>query len=389
MAAMQSPSADRLQAEQLARAGRTVEAIELFKRISDQNPTDIEARLWVARLNLRLGKTDEAEDGFRSVLREHPADVDARIGLGVTLMRRGAADEALAILLDTKPDAGENADLFSALARAYRRTGDDRLALEYFQRARALAPDDPDIVTGLEATALAYGHTIALDGFGEFGNNDSNSASASVEVSLRVSPRVHLQADFRVQKRSGLSDATAGGGIRWRAGRSTTVEFRAIGGSDNASLPNADLSAGVLRYAGIFEIGGGIRRLSFTGVDVVAASPVFAWDGERWRFDGRYTFSRSHFEASNKSAGDHSGLLRETWRGWPRVWLNASYAYGIESFEQLTADRIASLGSSTVASGIRINLPSLSVINATWEHQWRSNGMVIDRFTVSFLRAFP
>jgi hypothetical protein len=193
-----------------------------------------------------------------------------------------------------------------------------------------------------------------------------------------------------VQQRSGSTDAIGGGGVLWRAGRATTVDFRAVGGSGNTSLAEADLSAGVTHYAGVFEIGGGIRRLSFTGVDVVAASPVFAWEyGDRWRLDSRYTYSRSHFEVSNQSAGDHSVLMRETWRGWPRVWLNASYAYGIESFEQLTADRIASLGSTTVAGGVRVNLPSLSVITATWEHQWRSNNTAIDRFTVSFLRSFP
>ena len=124
-------------------------------------------------------------------------------------------------------------------------------------------------------------------------------------------------------------------------------------------------------------------------MNVVAASPVFAWDAERWRLDSRYTYSRSHFEQTDQVAGDNSVMLRGTWRRWQRVWLNASYAYGIESFEQLTADRIASLGSTTIASGIRFNLPSLSVVNATWEHQWRSNGSHIDRFTVSFLRSFP
>jgi len=45
----------RVRAEQLARAGRTVEALELFRQVVAQNPGDIEARLWVARLDLRMG----------------------------------------------------------------------------------------------------------------------------------------------------------------------------------------------------------------------------------------------------------------------------------------------------------------------------------------------
>src|SRR5262249_56011041 len=86
----QSSSGDRVRAEQLARAGQTVAALELYQRIVADNPRDVEARLWIARLHLRLGRIEEAEAGFRDVLRDHPADVDARIGLGSPLIRRRA-----------------------------------------------------------------------------------------------------------------------------------------------------------------------------------------------------------------------------------------------------------------------------------------------------------
>ena len=52
---------DRQHAEELARAGRTAEALALFMRLVEINPSDIEARLWVARLDLRVGRVAEAE----------------------------------------------------------------------------------------------------------------------------------------------------------------------------------------------------------------------------------------------------------------------------------------------------------------------------------------
>src|SRR3954465_1255006 len=116
MAGLQAPVPDRTRAEDLARAGRSAEAIELFTHIVDTNPADAEARLWVARLQLRLGRTVEAEAGFRSVLREHPGDVDALIGLALVLTRTGAWPDALAILQEMEPAAGQNADLFAAPA---------------------------------------------------------------------------------------------------------------------------------------------------------------------------------------------------------------------------------------------------------------------------------
>jgi hypothetical protein len=386
----QSPASERRHAEDLARAGRTVEAIELFGRIVATDPTDVEAQLWVARLALRLGRTADAETGFRSVLREHPADIDAHIGLGMVLTRTGAWQEALAILTEVEPNAGENSDLFGALARAYRRGGDDRRALDYFRRARALAPHDPDIAAGFEAVARTYGHWIAVEGFGQGGAPGASAGSGTLALDVRTAPRLHLDASVRMQNGSGYSDVIAGAGFVWRAARTTTASLHVLGGSDNLALPRTDISGDVMHYAGAFEIGGGVRQLSFAGADVVAASPVFAWNpNDRWRIDGRYTYSRSSFDDTAQSTGDHSVLLRETWQGWRRAAVQAAYAYGIESFEDLTADRLGSLGTTTLAAGVRIDVASLTRITTTWEHQWRSNDTRIDRITVSVVQSIP
>jgi cytochrome c-type biogenesis protein CcmH/NrfG len=385
--ACQPPSADRSHAEQLARSGQTVEALAIFKRIVTQNPADPEVRLWIARLQLRLGRTEEAEAGFRSVLLEHPSDVDARIGLGAALTRKDDWREALVILHDAEEDAGNNADLFAALARAYRRAGDDRRALDYYQRAIALAPGDPDLVDGYEAAVRAYGSSIVVEGFGEGGVSDARSLS--LIASVRVLPRLEIEGRARVQNRNGSSDTLVGGGGIWRINRSTNLAIRGVGGAGNISLPNADLMTEVRHYRGAFEIGGIVRRLSFSDVDVTAASPLLAWGtGERWRLASRYTYSWSSFHATGESSGDHSVLLRETFRAWRRVDMTATYAYGIENFEDLTADRIGNLDANTVAATLQIRLPSLMSVATTWERQWRSNDSRLDRLTVVVMQGF-
>jgi hypothetical protein len=138
---------------------------------------------------------------------------------------------------------------------------------------------------------------------------------------------------------------------------------------------------------GEFEIGASLRFLSFEGTDVVAVSPLVSWDRDRTRLDARYTYSRSEFETTGQTAGDHSVMLRETWRGWRRVWLQFTYAYGIESFEQLTADRVGSLGSTTLAGSVKVVAPKFDLVT-TWEHQWRSNDTAVDRLTVAVVRFF-
>jgi YaiO family outer membrane protein len=379
----------RVRAEQLARAGRTVEALELFRQVVAQNPGDIEARLWVARLDLRIGNVDNAEATCRSILREHPGDVDAKIGLGNALMRKGASDEALTILLEAEGDAGENADFFAALARAYRRIGDDRRALQYFTRAKALAADDPDVASGYEAVVTVYGHSVIFEGFGQHYETGVTSSSGLLMTTIRVHPRVHLTARARVQERAGTTDALGGGGVLWRASRTVTILAGAAGGPGNTILPKTDVVGEFVKYAGVFEFGGNVRRILFATTDVVVASPVFAWDTDRWRFDTRYSFSRSHFSGTGETSGDHSIMFRETWRGWRRAALNATFARGVESFEDLTVDQVRGQGTTTMAAGVRFTLPSVTAITTTWEHQWRSNVSAFDRLTVAFVQSFP
>ena len=383
----QSPSTDRILAEQLARSGRTVEALAMFERIVAEHPTDTGVRLWIALLYLRTGRTAEAEAGFRAVVVEQPAHVDARIGLASALIRSDAWREALEILLDTEPIAGENADLFVTLARAYRRAGDDRRALEYYRRALALAPANPDVVDAYEATLRAYGSSLMVEGFADGAASDARSLSLT--ASIRVLLRLEMEGRVRTQQRDGSSDTLIGGGAIWRLNRSTILELHGVGGGGNTSLANSDMMAEVRHYRGAAEIAANVRHLSFTDVDVTGVSPVLAWyTGDRWRFAARYTYTQSSFRLSGESVGDHSFLLRETLRAWRRVDTTLTYAYGIESFEDLTADRVTNLGANTVAATVQFRLPSLTSVATTWERQWRSDDSRLDRLTVVISQGF-
>ena len=238
----QSPSTDRDLAEQLARSGRTVEALAIFERIVAGNPTDVEVRLWIARLQLRMGRTEEAEAGFRAVVLEHPSDVDARIGLGAALTRRDAWREALTVLLDAEQDAGEQRRPVRGSRPRLPASRGRRRALEYYRRAMALAPDDPDLIERYEATVRAYGSSIEVEGLAEGGVSDARSVSLT--ASVRVLPRLAIEGRARVQNRNGSSDTLCGGGGIWRVNRSTNLAIRGAGGVDNISLPNGDADDG-------------------------------------------------------------------------------------------------------------------------------------------------
>jgi hypothetical protein len=73
------------------------------------------------------------------------------------------------------------------------------------------------------------------------------------------------------------------------------------------------------------------------------------------------------------------------------VALNATYAYGIESFENLTSELVGlgNLRATTVAAGLRITLRSRTTLSTIWEHQWLSNSGTVDRVGFGMVQSFP
>ena len=145
----------------------------------------------------------------------------------------------------------------------------------------------------------------------------------------------------------------------------------------------------VAQYLGSGELGAAVRQLSYAGTRVGAFSVAPAWDRDRWRIDGRYIYSLSRFDATQQSSADQSWMARGTWRQWRRASLTLTYARGIESFEQLTADQLGLLDMRTWAGATRITFPSLTALSGGYEHESRSNGTAINRFTVAVVQALP
>src|SRR5919106_1324208 len=86
------------EAVEAANEGRDADALAAFQRLANMNPDDLDARLWIARLHVRMGNLDLAEPVYRSVLLEDPSDLEAMLGVANALLARGEVDEAEEIL---------------------------------------------------------------------------------------------------------------------------------------------------------------------------------------------------------------------------------------------------------------------------------------------------
>ena len=106
-------------AQQAVRNHRFAQARDIYETLSRREPANLEYLIWIARLSGWLGDYRHALEGYDNILAEQPRNADALIGKAYVLMWQGRLTAARTIL----------------------------------QRARAVAPDDADVVEAWQAYA--------------------------------------------------------------------------------------------------------------------------------------------------------------------------------------------------------------------------------------------
>ncbi|MFY4729356.1 tetratricopeptide repeat protein, partial [Nitrospira sp. BLG_2] len=124
--------------------GQDGKARERYTTLIDDykgKPVGLEAKVKLAEMDFLAGRQAEAERQVQEVLKENPRSSDGLILSGrMALARRNGKDavQAFRIVLHDQPDMAMGHYL---LGRAYQLTGETNLAMESFERAVALYPD--------------------------------------------------------------------------------------------------------------------------------------------------------------------------------------------------------------------------------------------------------
>lgn len=118
--------------------------IDDLRRRVEADPASI-AFAQLAEEYRRAGQAEEAIRVAREGLTRHPGYLSARVTLGRALIEVGELEEARAELQFVAAEAPENLAAVRGLAEIYHSDGDAPAALEYFQRALALARHDPEL----------------------------------------------------------------------------------------------------------------------------------------------------------------------------------------------------------------------------------------------------
>lgn len=150
-----------------------------------KNPNDYEASLKFARVLRLIGSSQRAADIAAQALALKPGDVDLTMVLAQTALDLGRPDLAIPALAAAEGAAGDNWRMLSLIGVVMDAAGQHSGARTYYEKALALAPGNPVVLSNL-------GLSLALDGRPAEAEEVLRTAVASPGADVRVRQNLSL-----------------------------------------------------------------------------------------------------------------------------------------------------------------------------------------------------
>ena len=372
------PPDRRAEAERLAKSGAYAAALKQFQQLASENPDDIEARLWIAKLHFSLGHTERAVDVYRSILSAQPQNVEVLVGLGKALTRLGQLGAAGDALNRAEAIAADQPAMLAAQGDVHRAAGRSILALAYYQRGLALDPSNPEVRAAYDALRAELAHRVEASYYLErFDDEAPNTHGGILGINARVNDAVRLFAEGQYFRKFDLDENRGGGGLEWFPRHDLRLQAGALFGTDTVVLPDLEVALHLEYTRRNVAWLGTVRYLDFDDSSSSVYSP-----GVRWTINDnvavtlRFYRSQSSFSDLAGDEGNSAFGVSATGRVAPRVWLTGGYASGYESLPFITVERLSQLDADNVTAGIRFDPTSMTSFSAAYQHQWRDNTRV-------------
>lgn len=385
----QSTADAKAEAEQLARSGAYRDALRRFQAIAAANPDDAEARLWIARLHALTGNPGRAVDVYEALLATHPDHVDALLGLGDALTTLGRYREAGDALNRAEKLAPDNPVVLAAQGRLHGIMGRGTLATAYYDRALVLQPDNETIRRASLDLRARQAHRVEGTYYFEKWEDVPNTNAVLVEVNARLNDTFRGFVGLHQQRKFDLDETRAGGGVEWMPRGNMRARVSGMFGFDTDILPATDTAGEFEYYRRRVAWLGSVRYLGFDDLNNWVISPgVHVYPSDRFNFGIRYYRGQTSVAESPDADGDHAFSARAALRLEPRLWVSAGYASGWASLGIITVEQIGQDSIDTLSFGARFDPRPMTSVSATFENQWRDNGVDVATLFLSVIQRF-
>ncbi len=138
-------SMQRAIAQEFAQRNQVEKALEIFERISETMPEDLESRAQLATLYSRQNEHDKASETWQTLLESDPENTKYQDGLVNSFHDAGKLDQALGVAqqyIEAAPEVGVH---YVRLAKLYSEEDRKDEAIAAYQKAIELAPGDRNV----------------------------------------------------------------------------------------------------------------------------------------------------------------------------------------------------------------------------------------------------
>ena len=369
-----------------AAAGRAVEnaqfgeALAIYQDLSERHPDDSDYAVWAARLSRWLGDAEAAEAYLDRVLGGDPGHAEARVEKAYVRMGQQRFDEAEA-LLSPFAGSGDNPDAMMALARLYSYRGEDARAMDSIAEVLRAYPDHPE-ARELERTLAARTREHRVEIILGYGQDRLSLASPAHNAGLTVSytgDRSRFDLSAETWDKFGNRSQRLGPSLSYRFGERLSVRGSAMWARTARVLPRQSLGTGVSwALPGGWVASADYRQLRFENPVVHVFSPSVEYYPElpAWVRVAFYRSWTHHRTPASPDLSDAAVSVQYNHQFGTRIAALVGYAWGNESYSDLSIDRVGRFDANTYTFGGTIQLADGLSTRLLFSRQGRSDGSI-------------
>ena len=379
----------RAEAERLAKSGEHAEALKRFQAIAAANPADVQARIWIGRLQMQMGEPRRAAAVFESIVATEPQNVEALLGLGLAHTASGRTRDAADALNRAEAVASDRVDVLIAQGKLHTAEARSTLALAYFARAAALEPTNLEVRRLADAVRAARAHRIEAEyDFQHFNTLRDDTHTGSIEVNARLDDNFRVFAQGQTHRAFESWENRGGGGIEWLPLHNIWIRAGGLFGSGTIDLPETDVFGSVVHRGKRAHLGFDLRFVDWEGADLWIGGPTFAFDfTDRSTGYLEYHRGRVDFDLGTSTTNDSITLGFRS-RVGERASGMVEYRHGLDRLDWLTIDRLASPDANTISFGLGFDVTPFVMLGGRYDYSDRIEDTTVQRVTARMVFRF-
>lgn len=376
----QSSPANRAEAVEQAlaqvKAKQYDSALAIFRRLAEENPQDIEARVWVARLESWKGDYALAEEHYREVLRDAPNNLEAELGLVDLLSWQQRYGEAMERLRGLQAQHPQNTEVLLRLGKISRWQRHRKEALAYYEEVLRVDPANAEARNRVDLIAAETNYRLEVGYYLEEFDFARNTNGFFTELLYTDNDRATLLGRFQYQNKFSENNTrfTLGGTYRFFA--RTWLHAEASLAPTGRVVANQDYTLEVTQgFHPRFSAGGAYRFLNFRGANVHVLTALVNWDPHpKLHLFLRYVPSRTSFDFPPRSVWNQNGWVRLVWDAHRTFSPYLGFAVGSENFSGVSVERLGRFSARTYATGTEVRITPRHGFRLGYYYQKRSLG---------------